>query len=219
MNEDVRNRVVTPILLPIGVVGGIALFAFSLSRVMLAIPKIAATIVALLIAAYVLGVAAVIGRKPEVPGRALGVAVGVGLAAVVGAGAVAMAMGPREITPPTPPGQEAEAADAEEGEEGEEGEDDVEIPDDAIEFVAIDNFYTEEPDTVPAGEVTFAIINEGLVVHNVVIEELGDELIVEADGGEVDVGEVTLEAGETYTYYCSIPGHRETMEGTFEVEG
>lgn len=216
MNEDVRNRVFTPILLPLGVVGGIALFAFSLSRVMLAIPKFAATIVALLIAAYVLGVAAIVGRKPEVPGRALGVAVGVGLAAVVGAGAVAMAMGPREITPPTPPGQEAEAAEAEEADEGAE---DVEIPDDAIEFVAIDNFYTEEPDTVPAGEVTFAIVNEGLAVHNVVIEELGDELVVEADGGEVDVGEVSLEAGETYTYYCSIPGHRETMEGTFEVEG
>ena len=216
MNEDFRNRVFTPVLLPVGVIGGIALFAFSLSRVMLAIPKTAATVVALLIAAYVLGVAAVVGRKPEVPGRALGIAVGVGLVAVVGAGAVAMAMGPREITPPTLPEEDAEVVtDDEEA----DVDDDVAIPDDAIEFVAIDNFYTEAPETVPAGEVTFAIINEGLAVHNVVIEELGDLNVVEADGGEVDVGEVTLEAGETYTYYCDIPGHRETMEGTFEVEG
>ncbi len=216
MNEDFRNRVFTPILLPVGVIGGIALFAFSLSRVMLAIPKTAATIVALLIAAYVLGVAAVVGRKPEVPGRALGVAVGVGLAAVVGAGAVAMAMGPRDITPPTLPEEEAEVVT---DEEEADVDVDVDIPDDAIVFVAIDNFYTEAPDTVPAGEVTFAIVNEGLAVHNVVIEELGDLNVVEADGGEVDVGDVTLEAGETYTYYCDIPGHRETMEGTFEVEG
>ncbi|GEM_PF-1239395 len=216
MNEDFRNRVFTPVLLPVGVIGGIALFAFSLSRVMLAIPKTAATVVALLIAAYVLGVAAVVGRKPEVPGRALGIAVGVGLVAVVGAGAVAMAMGPREITPPTLPEEDAEVVtDDEEA----DVDDDVAIPDDAIEFVAIDNFYTEAPETVPAGEVTFAIINEGLAVHNVVIEELGDLNVVEADGGEVDVGDVTLEAGETYTYYCDIPGHRETMEGTFEVEG
>jgi hypothetical protein len=51
----------------------------------------------------------------------------------------------------------------------------------------------------------------------VAIEELGDEVIVKAAPGESATGEVTLEPGE-YTYYCSVPGHRTTMEGTLTVE-
>lgn len=218
MNEAFRTRVFTPILLPLGVLGMLVLFAFSLSRVMLAVPKTAATILALFIAGYVLLVAAVVGARPELRARALGVGVGVGVVAVVAAGAVAMAVGPREITPPTLADAGLEEP-AEEAEEAVEADEDAVIPGEAIEFVAEDNIYTAAPDVVPAGEVTFAIINEGLAIHNVVIEELNDLVVVEADGGETDVGTVTLEPGRTYTYYCSIPGHRPTMEGTFEVEG
>ncbi len=213
MNPDFRNRVVTPIALPIGVLAGIGLFTFSLSRVFLAIPAAAATIIALLIAAYVLGVGAMIAARRHLNSRAIGVGVVVGLVAVVGAGAAAWNVGPREITPPTLE-EENDVAEAEDVDEDVEEE----IPDDAIEFVTEDNIYTQAPDTVPSGTVTFAIINEGAADHNVVIEELGDELVVEAPGGAVDVGEVELEPGEEYTYYCSIPGHRATMEGTFTTE-
>ena len=214
MNSDFRNRVVTPILLPIGVLAGIGLFTFSLSRVFLAIPSTAATIIALLIAAYVLGVGAMIAARRNLDSRAIGVGVVVGLIAVVGAGAAAWNVGPREITPPTLE-EENDVADEEE-----DVDEDVEeeIPDDAIVFVTEDNIYTQAPDTVPSGTVTFAIINEGAADHNVVIEELGDELVVEAPGGAVDIGEVELEPGEEYTYYCSIPGHRATMEDTFTTE-
>lgn len=87
-----------------------------------------------------------------------------------------------------------------------------------LEFVAVDIDYSEAPDTAPAGELTFALDNQGAAVHNVVIEELGDTVVVEANGGESATGTQALEPG-SYTYYCSIPGHRGAgMEGSLEVQ-
>lgn len=86
-------------------------------------------------------------------------------------------------------------------------------------FVAVDLDYSDAPAELPAGTVPIELVNEGAQEHNVVIEELGDELIVEAGAGETASGEVELEAGE-YTYYCDIAGHRAAgMEGTVTVAG
>lgn len=86
-----------------------------------------------------------------------------------------------------------------------------------VRFVAVDIDYSEAPTEVPAGEVTFELVNEGALEHNVTLEELGDEVVVEAMGGQTATGSVSLDPG-SYTYYCDIPGHREAgMEGTFEV--
>ncbi len=54
--------------------------------------------------------------------------------------------------------------------------------------------------------------------HNVVFEGVDDDAIIaECAGGETDTGSVQVEAG-SYTYYCSIPGHREAgMEGELTV--
>jgi plastocyanin len=83
--------------------------------------------------------------------------------------------------------------------------------------VAVDIEYEQAPATLPAGATTITLENQGSIGHNVVFEELGDQLIVEAPGGETAEGEVTLDPGQ-YTYYCSVPGHRTTMEGTLTVE-
>lgn len=109
---------------------------------------------------------------------------------------------------------EALAAEAEGATEGAGGGGDAS----SLRFVAIDLAYSEAPATAPAGDLTWALDNQGAAVHNVVIEELGDTLVVEAPGGEQATGRQSLEAG-TYTYYCSIPGHRGAgMEGTLEVQ-
>lgn len=213
MNDDFRKRVFTPVLLPLGLTGAIAVVAWSLSRVFLAVPKTAATFAALVIAGYVLAIGALVGRMKEVTGRALGVGLAIGIVGIVGAGAVANAVGPREFHSPG-----EDHADEDGGGEEEPDDGGTEIPADAFVFTAVDIAYSEAPSTVAAGTVTFALVNEGNIVHNVVIEELGDENVVEAQGGETVLGEVTLEAGQTYTYYCSIPGHRATMEGQFTVE-
>lgn len=84
-------------------------------------------------------------------------------------------------------------------------------------FVSAEFDFTEAPKRVPPGEYVIRLVNDGLVTHDVTIEELGDRTVVEASGGETDEGAVTLKPG-TYTYYCSVPGHRLAgMEGTLEV--
>lgn len=85
-------------------------------------------------------------------------------------------------------------------------------------FVAIDIDFESAPDTLPAGENEIVLVNEGQAPHDVTFEELGDETVVSATGGETATGTVTLEPG-SYTYYCSVPGHREAgMEGALTAE-
>lgn len=69
-----------------------------------------------------------------------------------------------------------------------------------------------------AGEITFQLTNAGAVPHDIAIEQADDIVVAEAGGGETTQGTITLDAG-TYTFYCSIVGHREAgMEGTLTVE-
>jgi plastocyanin len=71
-----------------------------------------------------------------------------------------------------------------------------------------------------AGSVTVELTNDSSVPHDVQIEgpdgDLGGtETISDGDTAEVTVD---LEAGD-YTFYCSVPGHREAgMEGTLTVD-
>ncbi len=70
-----------------------------------------------------------------------------------------------------------------------------------------------------AGKVTIDFKNPSAIPHNVVIEENGKELAgfePVAQGEESETAE--LKPG-TYTFYCSVPGHREAgMEGTLTVK-
>jgi plastocyanin len=70
-----------------------------------------------------------------------------------------------------------------------------------------------------AGKVTIDFDNPSAIPHNVVIEEDGKEL---AGFEPITEGEKSataeLKAG-TYTFYCSVPGHREAgMEGSLTVK-
>jgi plastocyanin len=70
-----------------------------------------------------------------------------------------------------------------------------------------------------AGKVTIDFKNPSAIEHNVVIEENGKELagfepITQGEKSET----AELKPG-TYTFYCSVPGHREAgMEGTLTVK-
>jgi len=70
-----------------------------------------------------------------------------------------------------------------------------------------------------AGKVTIDFKNPSPIPHNVVIEENGKELAgfePIAEGEESESAE--LKPG-TYTFFCSVPGHREAgMEGTLTVK-
>jgi plastocyanin len=87
----------------------------------------------------------------------------------------------------------------------------------AADFVAVDIAYDQAPTELTAGTISASLTNEGAIEHNVVIEELDDEKILDAPAGGNDSAEVEFEPGE-YTYYCDVTGHREAgMEGTLTV--
>jgi len=80
--------------------------------------------------------------------------------------------------------------------------------------------FVEKSATAKAGNDTLEFTNESPVPHDVKIEN--------SNGEEVGGTEITSEGTEsasvelkpgTYTFYCSVPGHREAgMEGTLTVK-
>ncbi|HET7454898.1 MAG TPA: cupredoxin domain-containing protein [Solirubrobacterales bacterium] len=80
--------------------------------------------------------------------------------------------------------------------------------------------FTSDEATAKAGNVTVNFTNSSPVPHDVRIEDKsgndigGTETVAEGS----DSGEVELKPG-TYTFYCSVPGHRQAgMEGTLTVK-
>ncbi|KKU17237.1 MAG: Copper binding protein, plastocyanin/azurin family [Candidatus Woesebacteria bacterium GW2011_GWC2_45_9] len=79
--------------------------------------------------------------------------------------------------------------------------------------------FSPESLTVAAGErVSLTFKNTGNLPHNFTIDELGVRTKTIA-GGQTDVVEFTAGASGTFTFYCSLAGHRQLgMEGDLEVQ-
>ena len=80
--------------------------------------------------------------------------------------------------------------------------------------------FTTTETTAKAGKVTIEFNNPQSLTHDVVIENSNGEEVAAtelvADGSDSTTAD--LKPG-TYTYYCSVPGHREAgMEGTLTVK-
>lgn len=90
--------------------------------------------------------------------------------------------------------------------------------DGSVRIEASDLAFDKEQVSAAAGEIDVQLDNVGSAEHDFVVEEAGDQVVAVAAPGETATGSIELEPG-TYTYYCSIPGHREAgMEGTLEVQ-
>ncbi len=80
--------------------------------------------------------------------------------------------------------------------------------------------YTTTELTAKAGKDTIDFTNPAPIPHNVKVETAGGKLVggtKTITGGKTSAT-LTLAAG-TYTYYCSIPGHRQAgMEGKLTVK-
>jgi plastocyanin len=80
--------------------------------------------------------------------------------------------------------------------------------------------YTTDEASAKAGKVTVNFTNSSPVPHDVRIEDSGGK---DVGGTEVisksnESAQVNLKPGE-YTFYCSVPGHRQGgMEGTLTAE-
>jgi plastocyanin len=109
------------------------------------------------------------------------------------------------------------------GDDGHGGHDDEEenspVADGArqIEVTAADFAFDPDEVTAEAGEDLAIVLTSEDLLHDFVIDEI--DAHVAADRGETAEGGVTADEAGTYTYYCSVPGHREAgMEGTLTVE-
>lgn len=67
-----------------------------------------------------------------------------------------------------------------------------------------------------AGEDLAVVLSADDIEHDFVVDELGTH--ISADAGETTRGGLRIDEPGTYTYYCSVAGHREAgMEGTLTV--
>ena len=74
--------------------------------------------------------------------------------------------------------------------------------------------------TTTAGKDTFEFTNKSSTPHDFVIEDSSGKEVGKTDviTGDTATTEATLTAGK-YTYFCSVPGHRQAgMEGTLTAK-
>ena len=80
--------------------------------------------------------------------------------------------------------------------------------------------YTQTEVSGPAGDDTIEFTNDSSTPHDVTIEDSGGNEIAQTETvtGDSTSTDASLDAG-TYTFYCSVDGHREAgMEGTLTVK-
>lgn len=89
------------------------------------------------------------------------------------------------------------------------------------EFTVSGSEYSFSPSliTVKAGEqVKITFKNTGRLIHNLIVEGLAISTKT-IGGGKSDIIEFTAPASGTYTFFCSVPGHRASgMTGSLIVE-
>lgn len=118
-------------------------------------------------------------------------------------------------------GGEEEAAGAEEEKGGEEEAASGSAS--TLKFEADPNgslAYTTKKATTKAGEVTIEFNNPQPLEHDVAIESSSGEKIGETEIVSEGSASTTVDLKPgTYTFYCTVPGHREAgMEGTLVVK-
>jgi plastocyanin len=202
-DEALRTRVVIPILLPIVSAAAIFFYVVNLSRVLLAGGEWGSLVIASILVLAILGVVAWISAHPNLQTSTLAMMVAV-LFLFIGAAGLTT-LGPSE------PHEEAE------------GPAFVEPTGDPVattEVVAEAGltFNADNYDTIAGVNQIDYILGGG--THTLVFtdkEFAGFELEVSASQKK-DSGKVELVAGQTYTIYCTIPGHRASgMEATITV--
>jgi plastocyanin len=88
-----------------------------------------------------------------------------------------------------------------------------------IEVTGQSNRFDPEEITVAAGEdftIAFTAVD---ILHDFTLETGDERVQVDASRGETSAGGFKVEEPGEYTFYCTVPGHRDAgMEGTLTAE-
>jgi hypothetical protein len=225
-NAGLRSRLMSPVEVPVIalLVAGVVLLAFS--RVLLALPKTGSTVIAIVVAATILGLATLVATRPRIGSALTSAVVVIGAVALLGGGIVGAVAGEREF-------EEHEAEADHEGEtSGGAADDDAESGEATAsegEFEITHDGGAFVPSTleIPAGEPVVIVFHnedrEG-VDHGLQIQGLEGQPTTGAIGsGESVELEITAEPG-SYTFIDSErpentePGELVVGEGTGSSE-
>jgi plastocyanin len=194
MVGEVRFRVPLPVLIPLAAVIAIALVTIGFSRVLLSLPKEAATVVALVTAANVLGAFAVIALRPRMSQASL-VELGVVVLYPVIIGIAIAQLGI--------------------GEEGEAAAEPAPAPQAAAEGTVVAENVQFNTDTIElqgGEEASIPFENADSVQHNIAIYETPQDAQAQQnaifDGDEITASETTYQfpappKGE-YVFQCDV---------------
>jgi plastocyanin len=201
------QRYVVPLLVPVGVVLGVVFYVINVSRVFLAASEVGAVIVATILTVGILGGAALLSAAPRMRTSSIVLIVLGFFAAVLMAGLLTVGPSqPKKSAAPFPPG----AAD---------------------QTLAVSSFNIgykpKGPFTLHTGysNVAFSNLQDGS--HTLTPQET-DKVALEggipqlavSGAGAKDDKKMFIGAPGTYTFFCSIPGHRAAgMVFTVNVTG
>jgi len=87
-----------------------------------------------------------------------------------------------------------------------------------VKIDAADLTFTPKEVTAPAGPVSITLENIGKIQHTLVVEEDSSFKKLDTQAGATASGTLQAKAGQTYTLYCDIPGHRAAgMESKLKI--
>ena len=181
-NAALRNRIMFPIEVPVLGLLGTALVLLAFSRVLLALPKAGSTLVAILVAGTVLGVATLVATRSRISASLVAGVTVVGALAMLAAGVVGAVVGERDVEHHEETGEGVEAAPQ------------------TITYTA-EGFDPTEL-SVPVGvPVRLRFVNDDSQTHSLTIQGVeGESSTGDVEAGAEQVIEVTApEAGE-YTF-------------------
>lgn len=201
MNKNTRDRLLLPILMPVGILAVIILVTVGLSRILLSLSAEAATTLALLAAGAVMAIAAIAATRRQMKGGAVLATTAAIAGAVLFFGGVILALGG-----------------------GPSEEEAVGGPAVDVYITAKDNLFVETDITVPA-ETALAITmdnQDASVQHNVEVFDGPDANAPVIIDGEVITGpaKITYDvpplAEGDYYFICKI--HPTTMTGNIKAD-
>ena len=102
---------------------------------------------------------------------------------------------------------------------GHDGQENTPVVDSAREIEVTASSFAFDPDsiTVGAGEDVTIVLTAEDVLHDFTVGDADGH--VAADAGDTASGGIRIDEPGTYTFYCSVSGHREAgMEGILVVE-